>query len=140
MTRRAPLASFCAALLAIGLATGLAACGSSVSTSGFKGEQRQVAQAVADLQKHASGLEAKKICEEDLAAANVAHLNASGGCKKALETQLKQIESFATTVESVHISGKTATAKVKSIYAGKNAIQTMTFVKEGGRWKASGLS
>lgn len=136
MIRRAPLAPLCAALLA----TGLAACGSSVSTSGFKGEQKQVAQVVANLQKHASALEAKKICEEDLAAANVAKLNAQGGCKKALETQLKQIERFETTVESVHISGKTATAKVKSIYAGKNAIQTMTFVKEHGKWRASGLS
>jgi copper chaperone CopZ len=136
MTRRAPLALLCATLLA----TGLAACGSSVSTSGFKGEQRQVAQVVANLQKHASALEAEKICAEDLAATNVAHLNAQGGCKKALETQLKQIESFETTVESVHISGKTATAKVKSVYSGKNAIQTMTFVKEKGKWRASGLS
>jgi Putative lumazine-binding len=135
MTRRAPLALLCAAPLA----TGLAACGASVSTSGFKGEQRQVAQAVADLQKHASALEAKKICEEDLAAANVARLNAQGGCKKALETQLKQIESFEATVESVQIAGKRATAKVKSVYAGKKAVQTMTFVKEGGHWKASGL-
>jgi Putative lumazine-binding len=136
MTPRAPLALLCAALLA----AGLAACGSSVSTSGFKGEQRQVAQVVADLQKHASALEANKICEEDLAAANVARLNAQGGCKKALETQLKQIESFEATVESVHITGKTATAKVKSIHSGRNAIQTMAFVKERGKWRASGVS
>lgn len=135
MTARASLALLCAPLLA----TGLAACGATVSTSGFKGEQKQVAQVVANLQSHASALEAKKICEEDLAAADVARLNAHGGCVKALETQLKQIDTFETTVESVHVSDGTATARVKSVYSGKQAITTMTFVREHGRWKASGL-
>jgi len=133
MTARGFLALPCTALLA----TGLAACGTSVSTSAFKGEEQQVAHVVASLQSHASALEAKKICEEDLAAADVARLNAKGGCKKALETQLKQIDTFETTVESVHVSDGKATAKVKSVYAGKQAIVTMTFVKEDGKWKAS---
>jgi hypothetical protein len=88
--------SLCALSL---LATGVAACGNTVSTSSFKGEQQKVAQAVAHLQSHATALEAKKICSEDLAAANVARLNtASGGCKQAIESQLKQIDSFETTV------------------------------------------
>jgi Putative lumazine-binding len=135
MRLRRSLAMLCAPALA----TGLAACGTSVSTSGFKGEQQQVAQAVANLQKHTSALEASKICKEDLAAANVAKLNAQGGCKRAVETQIKQIDNYEATVESVHVSGRTASAKVKSVRSGKKAIQTMTFVKEGGRWRASGL-
>jgi Putative lumazine-binding len=122
------------------LATGLAACANApVSTSGFKGEQQKVAQAVANLQSNATALEAKKICGEDLAAARVAQLNAAGGCTKALESQLKQIDSFETTVESVRVSGDRATADVKSVNAGKKTVQTMTFVKEGGKWKASGV-
>ncbi|HEY2535598.1 MAG TPA: hypothetical protein VGI24_01275 [Solirubrobacteraceae bacterium] len=125
------------------LSTCLAACGatSSVSTSAFKGEQQQVAKAVARLQSHATALEAKKICSEDLAAARVAALNASGGCKQALESQLKQIDSFETTVESVAIgpAGVTATARVKGVVGGKKALQTVTLVRESGKWKVSGI-
>lgn len=139
MTVRKLLALLCAALLAVGLA----ACGTSTtSTSSFHGEQQQVAKAVARLQSHASALEAKKICGEDLAAARVAQLeHSAGGCKKALESQLKQIDNFEVTVESVTIlrAGKTATARVKGTYAGKQAIQTMSFVREGGIWRASGV-
>jgi hypothetical protein len=131
-----------ALLCAVPLATGMAACGTTtVSTSSFKGEQQKVAQAVAQLQSHATALEAKKICGEDLAAANVARLNgASGGCKRAIESQLKQIDSFETTVQSVQISGNTATARVKGVNAGKKTLQTVTFAKQGGRWRISGVS
>ncbi len=133
------LALLCAALLA----GCLAACGatSNVSTSAFKGEQQKVAKAVARLQTHATALEAKKICGEDLAAARVAKLNAApGGCKRALESQLKQIDSFETTVETVQISGATATAKVKGVVGGKKGVQTVTLVREGDKWKISNVS
>jgi len=123
------------------LATGLAACANTVSTTSFKGEQQQVAQAISNLQSHATALEAKKICTEDLAAANVARLStAPGGCKQTIETQLKQIDNFETTVESVKISGTHATAQVKSVTAGKKTVQTLTLVKEGGKWRISGIS
>ncbi len=121
------------------LATGVAACASTVSTSSFKGEQQKVAQAISNLQSDASALEAKKICGEDLAATNVARLNAQGGCKQAIEEQLKQIDSFETTVESVKIAGDRATAQVKSIDAGKKTVQTLTLVKEDGKWRVSGV-
>jgi hypothetical protein len=139
MTAHRTIALLCAPLLA----TGVAACGAATttSTSGFKGEQQKVAQTVAHLQSHATGLEAKKICGEDLAAANVARLNASsGGCKKAVESQLKEIDNFEATVESVTISANAATARVKGVLAGKKAIQTLSFVKEGSRWKISGTA
>jgi hypothetical protein len=124
------------------LAVGVAACGNtSVSTSSFKGEQQKVAQAIAHLQSHATALEAKKICSEDFAAANVARLNAaSGGCKQALESQLKQIDNFETTVQSVQINGATATAHVKGVNGGKKSVQTVTLVREGGKWRISAVS
>lgn len=137
MTARTTIALLCAPLLAVGVA----ACGNTVSTSSFKGEQQKVAQTVAHLQSHATALDAKKICGEDLAAANVARLRtASGGCKRAIESQLKQIDSFETTVQSVQINGATATARVKGVKGGKKSVQTMTFAKEGGRWRISGVS
>jgi copper chaperone CopZ len=128
-------------LCALALAVGLAACGNKVSTSNFKGEQHAVAQAVSNLQSHATALEAKKICGEDFARANVARLSAAAeGCKKAVESQLKEIDSFEVTVESIQISGDRATARVKSIHSGKKRISTMTLVKEGAKWRVSGVS
>ena len=50
------------------LALGVAACGSTVSTSSFKGEQKAVAQALADFQSHSSTGEVAKICADDVAA------------------------------------------------------------------------
>lgn len=128
-------------LCALALAVGLAACGNKVSTSNFKGEQHAVAQAVSNLQSHATALEAKKICGEDFARANVARLNAAAeGCKKAVESQLKEIDSFEVTVESIQINGDHATARVKSIHSGKKRLSTMTLVKEGAKWRVSGVS
>lgn len=137
MKVRRTIVLLCAPLLA----TSVAACGNTVSTSSFKGEQQKVAQTVSHLQSHATALDAKKICGEDLAAANVARLNAApGGCKKAIKSQLKEIDSFDTTVRSVQINGATATARVKGVNGGKKSVQTVTFAKEGGRWRISGIS
>jgi Putative lumazine-binding len=137
MTAPRTIALLCAPLLATAAGCGAA---TTVSTGSFKGEQQKVAQAVARLQSHATAQEAKKICGEDLAAARVTQLNAApGGCQHAIASQLKEIDSFEATVESVTINGATATARVKSIVAGRKALQTMSFVKEGGQWRSSGL-
>lgn len=136
MKVRRPIALLCVPLLAVGIG----ACGTTTSTSSFKGEQHAVAQTVSNLQSHATALEQKKICGEDLAGATVARLDATpGGCKQAIETQLKEIDSFEVTVESVQISGDKATTRVKSVNSGKKSIQTLTLVKEGGKWKISGI-
>ncbi len=137
MKVRRPITLLCLPLLAVGIG----ACGTTTSTTGFKGEQHAVAQTVANLQSHATALEQKKICGEDLASATVARLNAAaGGCNKAIETQLKEIDSFEATVESVQITAEKASARVKSVYEGKKGVQTLTLVKEGGKWKISGVS
>jgi hypothetical protein len=133
------LLALCAPLLAVGLA----ACGTTASTSvsGFKGEQHAVAQRVADLQSHATALEQKKICGEDLSSAIVARLNAApGGCAQAIEAQLKEIDNFETTVEGVQIKGVAATARVKSVNAGKKSTAVLSLVKEKGGWRISGVS
>jgi hypothetical protein len=64
---------------------------------------------------------------------------ASGGCKQAIESQLKQNDSFETTVQSVQIDGATATARVKGINGGKKSVQTVTLVREGGKWRITGV-
>jgi hypothetical protein len=125
---------------ALALTVGLSACGSTVSTTKFKGEQRAAAQAISNLQSDVRAADQQKICSNDLAASVVARLNATpGGCKQALKGQLTQIDNFDATVESVQITGtgskRTATARVKSIYNGKNHVTTVSLVDEGGKWK-----
>jgi hypothetical protein len=125
-------------LCAVGLATGIAACGTTVSTSSFKGEQREVAQAISNLQADVRAADQTKVCTNDLAAAVVARLNAApGGCKQALKGQLTEIDNNDATVQSVQLTSakRTATAKVKSVYDGKKRVTTVSLVYEGGKWK-----
>ena len=69
------------------------ACGTTVSTSGYKGEAEAVAQRVANFQRDVTASEAQKICSEDLSAVVKAKLKAAGDdCEGALKSQLKQID------------------------------------------------
>jgi hypothetical protein len=133
MTRLKPsLAVLCAPLLALAVA----ACGSTVSTSSFKGEQHSVAQAISNLQADVRAGDQQKVCANDLAGPVVARLNATpGGCKQAIKGQLTQIDSFDVTVQSVQITGTSATARVKSTRRGKKHVYTVSLVREGTKWK-----
>ncbi|MGO9321794.1 MAG: hypothetical protein ACLQBY_13460 [Solirubrobacteraceae bacterium] len=130
------------ALLCLPLsAVTLAACGSTATTAGFKGEKHEVAQTISNLQADATAAEQKKICANDLAAALVRRLDGSKGCEAAIKSQLAEVDNLEATVQSVQLaaSGKTATAQVKSIHEGKAATSAVSLVKEGGKWKISGV-
>jgi hypothetical protein len=120
------------------LATG---CGTSVSTSSFKGEQHAVAQRIADLQSDATAGDQGKVCTRDLSSALVRRLGGRKGCEAALKEQLAEIDNLETSVRSVTIApdGRTARATVKSIYSGKTRPGTVQLVREGGSWRVSGL-
>ena len=138
---RAVLAVACAALFAVALG----ACAKTVSTGAFKGEEREVAQAVSNLQSDVTAGAEQKICSNDLAGAVVARLNAApGGCKRVIKDQLAEIDSSDVRVDSVALSGagaaRTATAKVRSIVSGKTRAATVTLSKEGTRWKIAAVS
>jgi hypothetical protein len=127
-------------LAAIGLTAGLSACGSTAATNNFKGEQHEVAKVISNLQSDVRATEQQKVCSNDLAAPVVSRLNATpGGCSQALKGQLTEIDNTEATVESVQITGtgskRTATARVKSSYKGKNRVATVMLVNEGGKWK-----
>ncbi len=126
------------------LALALGACGSTVSTSGFKGEQHEAVQAISNLQSDATAADQKKICADDLAAAIVNKLNklgGAGGCEAAIKNQLAEVDSLEVNIQSVKITaaGASASASVKSIYSGKTHLHSVSLVKEGGKWKVSGL-
>jgi hypothetical protein len=131
---------FCGPLLAVALA----ACGSSVTTSTFKGEEHEVAQAISNLHADASAGNEQRLCADDLASPVVGALNrARGGCSQVIKNQLAEIDNFEVTIQGVHVTSQgahpTATATVKSINAGKTRQSSVTLVKEAGRWKVSGL-
>ena len=134
-----PLAgALCAAAL------GLAACGqATVDTGSLQGDAKSVAQTISDLQKDAQSRDQNKVCKNDLASSVVANLARNGGsCPSALSGQLKEIDNFdlaLASAKAVQVNGTTATAKVKSTSAGKTRYDTLTLVKEGNRWKVSGL-
>jgi hypothetical protein len=127
----------CAPLLALGAS----ACASTSTLSTFKGEDHAVAQVVSDLQSYGTAGEAQRICTNLLAGTVTARLHsAPGGCKHALKEQLSQVDTPEVTVEKVQLHGATgATAEVKSTYAGKAKLTTVTLVKEDGAWKISSV-
>ncbi|MGH2863725.1 MAG: hypothetical protein ACRDJX_00590 [Solirubrobacteraceae bacterium] len=134
---RRPLTLICVALLALGLT----ACGSSVSTSGFQGEQHEVAQAIANLQSAATTGEYKKLCGELLSAPVVARLGGAGDCERAVKNQLAEIDNLQVSVQTVRVASDrtSATAAVASVYEGKTRAGKLSLVKEGKHWKISGL-
>ena len=134
---RRPLTLLCLPLSVLALA----GCGGTASTAGFKGEQHEVAQTIANLQNDATAAEQKKICANDLAAALVTRLGGAKGCETAIKNQLAEVDNLEASVKSVDVAagGKTATAQVKSIREGKTATSAVSLVKEGGKWKISGV-
>lgn len=132
---RRPLAVICAALCPLALA----ACSTSTSTAGFKGTEHDVAQTVANLQSDITAGEEKKICENDLAAPVVSRLGGAKECESTLKDQLAEIDNTELEVESVKLSGSTATARVKSVHGGKKRTTDVTLVEEGGKWKISAV-
>ncbi len=131
------LVLLCAPLLALGMS----ACANTTDTSAYKGENRAVAQTIANLQSEATAGEAQKICSTLLARAVTTRLNsAHGGCTQALKNQLTQVDTPELAVQEVQQNSATsASAQVKSIHAGKSKVSTLTLVKEAGKWKISGL-
>jgi hypothetical protein len=128
-----------AGLCALAFATGIAACGETASTSGFKGEEHNVAETVSSFQSDATAADEKKLCENDLAATLTKSLQGSGGCQTALKNQLREVDALGLTIETISIKGKGALAKVKSAYSGKSRVTALTLVKEGSHWKISGV-
>jgi hypothetical protein len=126
-------------LCSIALAAGLGACGEMASTSNFKGESHNVAQTVSNFQSDTTAGEERKLCENDLAPTLTTRLKSAGGCQAVLKTQLHEIDTLNMTIESIAVTGATAHARVKTTYSGKSRVATLTLVKEGSRWKISGV-
>ncbi len=137
--RRAPVHSprALAALLAVAAAVGLAACGTGVSTSSFKGTEKQVAETISNLQADATANDPGKICSRDFAQPVVRSLGGAKGCEEAVKSQVRSIDSLELTIQSVSVApgGLTASAVAKSVHSGKTKPYTMSLRKESGGWR-----
>jgi hypothetical protein len=121
-------------------ALGAVACGTTTSTSNFKGAEHEVAQTIADLQSDVAAGERKKICERDLAASVVSKLGGQKACETAVKNRVTEIDNTELVVESVKVAGNTATAQVKSVYEGKKRVRSVTLAKEGSRWRITAIA
>jgi hypothetical protein len=134
MKVRRPLALLCAPL-----AFGVSACASTTASNSFKGEQHMVAQVISNLQSDVVASDQKKICANDLASAVVSSLGGAKRCEAAIKNQLTEVDTPEVTIQSIQLNGAGASAQVRSTYAGKKRIGTLTLVKEAGKWKVSKL-
>jgi hypothetical protein len=99
MPRSAPILALVAVLAVAGCTTQ----GSSNDSSGkFTGDQRLVANTVEDFESAASKGDQDEICRDLLAKPLVAQFAKQGGsCEQAVDSTLKDTDSFGLTVESV---------------------------------------
>ena len=120
----------------------LAGCGASAEPSSvekFRGEDREVAQKVEDLQRAGERREPETICRDILSRALVQQLEAAGTtCPEEMQKAIEDADDFALDVQDVNVSGSTATVTVRRGDDGPT--ETMEFTQEGGQWRATSLS
>jgi hypothetical protein len=128
-------ASLVLALLVLPLAGCTAA---QTSKSKFKGEAGKVAAVVDDLAQAGRTGNAKKICSDILARQLVAELKSAGGdCESEMKAAIQDASDYDLKVDSVKVTGGSATAKVRQ--GTKGRVATFSFIKEKGDWRASAL-
>ena len=130
-------------LLAVLAALILAGCGaqaeSDSSVDTFRGEDRNVAQKVEDLQEAGEGRNPEDICADILAASLVDELEEAGSdCQQEMQKAIDDADDFELEVLDVSVTGTTATAEVRRGDDGPT--QTMQFTQERGEWRATALS
>jgi hypothetical protein len=130
--------------LLVALPFALGACGQSAkdSATDFKGDQKDVAQTVEDLQSFARKGDADKICTELLAKPLVAKIKQSSGgtCDKVLKDAINDADAFELQVKKVTVNGDKASAVVVS--EGNDAADrtdTLELVRDRSAWKISTL-
>jgi copper chaperone CopZ len=117
----------------------VAGCGTTTTSSSFKGAEHEAAQTIGNLQTYATANEASKICSQLLSKSTVEGLGGHDGCEAAIKSQLKQVDSFELATKSVQVNGDHATAKVESLVSGKKKVQQVSLTKEGSSWKITAL-
>jgi hypothetical protein len=118
----------------------VAGCGQAAQTDDgvddFRGEEKAVAQVIADLAEDGRNNEPGDICD-DLISSSLTDRITSAGTKCATEMRkaIEDADGFDLTVKDVNVTGATATAEVEGTDRGKKITQTFTLRREGDDWK-----
>jgi hypothetical protein len=129
------------ALIAAALAATGCAGAAKDSAKDFKGEQRNVATAVEDLQSEGRKSDGGKICDTLLSTRLVAQIKRSHAttCPTAVNSALDDVDTTELQVKRVAVNGGRATAQVASKDKGGDRLDTLSLVKERGAWRIDSL-
>jgi len=129
------------AALVLALAAGGCSVGgsSTASNGGFTGTRGEVAQTLNTFSSDASSNNATDICANVLGKAALARIAKIGTCKTIITNQLKTIDDFTLTVESIDLHGATATAHVQTPRNGTKVTQPITLRRETAGWRIDSL-
>jgi copper chaperone CopZ len=108
---------------------------SSTNSSGFTGQKALIASTLNLLASDASSGNGADICQHVFASALEGALNRSGSCATKVNNQLKTIDDFTLTVESINVSGSSATARVQTVNDRTKVIQTVTLARQKSSWR-----
>jgi len=139
MNARLPSVGLLAALVVAAVGCTASGAGTGDSSGKFRGQQQLVANTVEDLQSAGSKGDQDEICANLLAGDLVARLGTRGGCRRGVDGALKDADTFDLTVESVRVTGSTATARVRADAGKRDRTSTYRLVKQDGRWKIASL-
>jgi len=124
------------------VAAAVAGCGQPPSSaSDFKGGEKDVAEAVEELQTAAQNRKPEQICSEVLARELVDRLKTPGGdCVDEMEKVTGDADDFDLEVTDVNITGVTATARVTGRKGGRDdGVTTFALAREDGKWRLTDL-
>jgi hypothetical protein len=143
MDRRAPLAL----ALALG-ALAVGGCGSKAGSTPASAtfsapEQQAVSATIKDIADASGGRDYAKICSDYLAAPLVKRFDGAkgtSGCADALEQSLRDVDQSKLAVRTIRVQGTNAEAIVQPTGTGQvEKPARLALVKEGPRWKLSGI-
>jgi hypothetical protein len=126
------------ALLPLVAVTALAGCtpAGGTTSGGFSGAEKDVATVVGNLATDGQRRKESDICDALLSRALAAKV-AQGGqsCAEEMKKAIEDADQFTLDVQSVNVTGTSATARVKSTDRSSDVFRTFRFVQENGGWR-----
>jgi hypothetical protein len=133
-----PRLSLALPVVLIALASGCTANPSS--SSGFEGEEKNVAEVVDKLGTAGRAGDAGELCDNVFSKRLREAIAASGStCEQEMDKAIADADDFDLDVEEVKITGTTAIAKVSGLVDGKQSARDIGLVREGADWRVQEL-